>query len=110
MCCFGCALYLLANSSVSLQRVDDWLLTDSDKSVLACQLLLYIYCTLYFNINFIRIHGKENGRLEGHFSCSPALQRVRVPLTSNFSNLQIRRNDAASKGALEVGEWTAWYV
>ena len=76
----------------------------------AAVLYLYIYCTLCFNINFIRIHGEENGRLEGHFSCSPALQRVRVPLTINFSNLQIRRNDPPSQGALEVGEWTACMV
>ena len=55
-------------------------------------------------------HGEENGRLESHFSCSPALQRARVPLTINSSNLQIRRNDAVSKGALEVGEWTACMV
>ena len=79
-------------------------------AVLYFYIYIYIYIVRCFNINFIRIHGEENGRLEGHFTCSPALQRVRVPLTSNSSTLQIRKNDAASKGTLEVGEWTAWYV
>ena len=114
MLCTGVnCIYLLANSSVSLQRVDDWLLTDSDMSVLACQPLYYIYIYIVRSVSILILYVYTERKMAAWRAISAVVRRCSASAYLSRATSPTFRSagiDPPSQGALEVGEWTACVV